>query len=192
MKYPEHLSKEAIDLLTKPLQKKPSDRISVHDALRHEFFVKNGLLIEQENQIAVEKPPKPHQLGDIMKTIEHKKLEPKQLPDSDLILPPDESQIPRGKSPGKAAASQNSLAIGIAANTPKKQNQKSVFEYSLELSQSIILTESQLGKVPNGTNTSNQTHSPIAASKMAKQSNDQSTPLVFSDPRVQEAMLRKG
>lgn len=178
--------------MTKLLQKKPSDRISVHDALRHEFFVKNGLLIEQENPIAVEKYPKPHQLGDIMRTIEHKKLEPKQLPDSDLILPPDESQIPRGKSPGKAAAAQNSLAIGSAANTPKKQNQKSVFDDSLELSQSIILTESQLGKVPNGTSTSNQTPSPISASKMAKQSNDQSTPLVFSDPRVQEAMLRKG
>lgn len=178
--------------MTKLLQKKPSDRISVHDALRHVFFVKNGLLIEQENPIAVDKPPKPHQLGEIMRTIDHKKLEPKQLPDSDLILPPDESQIPRGKSPGKAAAAQSSLAIGSAANTPKKQNQKSVFDDSLELSQSIILTKSQLGKAANGISTSNQTPSPISASKMAKQSNDQSTPLVFSDPRVQEAMLRKG
>ena len=178
--------------MTKLLQKKPSDRISVHDALRHDFFTKNGLFIDQESQEPANKVTKPHQMGEIMRTIEHKKLEPKLLPDSDLILPPDESQIPRGKSPGKAATGQNSLAIGSASTTPKKQTQKSVFDDSLELSQSIVLTDSQIGKLPNASTTQNQAPSPISASKKPKQSTDQNSPLVFSDPRVQEAMLRKG
>lgn len=44
------MSSEAKDLLQKLLLRKPSDRLSCHDALRHQFFMKNGLDIDAEEK----------------------------------------------------------------------------------------------------------------------------------------------
>lgn len=134
---------------------------------------------------------KSHSLGEVMRGLQQKKLEPKQLPESDVILPPDESQIPRGKSPARENGSNNSGSNGLSAPSPKKQLKPSVFDDSLELSQSIILTESHVNKI-HAAQAQIQPATPSSASKKPRTAPDQNSPMVFSDPRVQEAMLRKG
>ena len=48
--YPEFLSQDSLDLLKKLMVRKPNDRLSCHEALRHPFFSKYGLDAEKADQ----------------------------------------------------------------------------------------------------------------------------------------------
>lgn len=75
--YPNYLSIEAKDLLQNLLVQKPSDRLSCHDALRHKFFVKNGLDIEFEEKMMEERRRERRKMEE--KNSEEKRIEEKKL-----------------------------------------------------------------------------------------------------------------
>jgi hypothetical protein len=147
-------------------------------------------MIDQEQEVVAKNQVKTHHLVEVMKGLDHKKLEPKLLPDSDIILPPDESQLPPGKSPSKSNP-VSSIDENAKVGTPKKQTASPVLEDTLELSQSIIMTDSQISKIQNAGTQQQTISSPAPAGKKPGQQ-EQNGPMVFSDPRVQEAMMRKG
>lgn len=47
LKLPEHLTKDAIDFISKLLVKDPDERMFAEDALKHDFIVKN---LEKDDQ----------------------------------------------------------------------------------------------------------------------------------------------
>lgn len=130
--YPPFLSEEAIDLLTHLLVRKPGDRFSCHEALRHPFFKKYGLDIEKDEIEIAEKLKE-----ETIKNINHvisgadRKLKPKVLTESQAMVPnisdiqPDKDSTPK----------QSSESI---------QNTSKYIDDTLELSQSVFLTPSQL------------------------------------------------
>ena len=78
VEYPSYLSADAVDLLGKLLVRKPGDRISCHDALRHRFFINNGLIIEEFQA---------HNVFKNNANNSNRKPLPKVLLDSDVIMP---------------------------------------------------------------------------------------------------------
>lgn len=127
--YPSYLSKEAVDLLQKLLQRKPSERLSCHDALRHLFFKKNGLNIEEEEETEL-KNLREQSIRNLNQTITsaERKPQPKVLSESDLFVP--------------------SLSeVHTSSEKKLKNNENQVegkSEDSLEMSQSVFMTSSQL------------------------------------------------
>lgn len=126
MSYPDFLSPESVDLLKRLLTRKPSERISVYDALRHPWFLKNGMDIEKDEK--AKKLQNELNITEAMKSGD-RKLAPKIL-ESDVILPPDESQM---RPPPKTELRKNSSSNNVPGTND-----------TLELSQSIYLTDSQL------------------------------------------------
>lgn len=124
--YHDFLSKEAVDLLQNLLVRRPSDRFSCHDALRHSFFIKNGLYIEEEEASAGD-TLREQSCRNLVKAVKsaERKIQPKVLSNSALHEP------------------QASEVIGM-----KEVKREQYYEEdTLELSQSVFMTESQIKSI---------------------------------------------
>lgn len=110
------------------LVRRPSDRLSCHDALRHPFFTKHGLDIEAEEKAAEERQKELtcRNLTEVVRSAE-RKIQPKVLTDS-AMYEPYASDVIEFRS--------------IQTDNTKKQ--VNIVDDTLELSQSVILSESQL------------------------------------------------
>ena len=122
------MSKDAVDLLQNMLVRRPSDRLSCHDALRHSFFTKHGLDIDAEEKATEErqKALSCKNLAEVVKSAE-RKIQPKVLTESAMFEP---------------CASDVIEFRSIKSEETKKQPANT--DDTLELSQSVILSESQL------------------------------------------------
>ena len=81
VQFPAYLSADSVDLLKKLLVRKPGDRLSCHDALRHRFFTDKGLVVPEPGSGSNIK------LFEQMKLVEHRKPQQKLLKDSGLPSP---------------------------------------------------------------------------------------------------------
>ncbi len=90
VEYPPYLSEDSKDLLKKLLVRKPSDRVSCHEALRHRFFTDKKLMLSETPNGSGSNI----KLFDQMKLVEHRKPQQKLLKDSGLP-PPNFSALDR-------------------------------------------------------------------------------------------------
>lgn len=129
IKFPSSFSTEAIDLLEKLLQRKPGDRVSCEEAMLHPFFKQHGLEYEPYlGDSPAEKAIKTGvSHGTALKPVSHK-MAPKELKDSDVPLPNISSASKAGQPPPKPGVNLESSGV----------------EASLELTQSMVMTDSQL------------------------------------------------
>ena len=138
MIYPTFLSEEAADLLKHLLVRKPGDRYSCHEALRHPFFKKYGLDIEKEEEENLEKA-REDSVRNLNQTISsaERKLKPKVLTESMAFAPSlseMQEEIFKVDEKGKDSSTSNI----------RKQSQEQKIDDTLELSQSVFLSPSQL------------------------------------------------
>lgn len=82
-----NISKEAVELISAMLSKKPNSRPSCRDALKHDWFVKNGLIFTDEVHKEQEGPAS--NLFKNIRTGTSGKIGPKSLEGDDDVAPPD-------------------------------------------------------------------------------------------------------
>lgn len=137
MIYPTFLTEEAADLLKHLLVTKPAGRYSCHEALRHPFFKKYGLDIEKEEKENQEKAREDAE-KNLNQTISSadRKLKPKVLTES-MAFAPNISELQEEKPNLEDKAN-------ISPSNLRKQSQDQKIDDTLELSQSVFLSSSQL------------------------------------------------
>lgn len=144
MTYPSFLSEEAADLLKNLLVKKPADRFSCHEALRHPFFKKFGLDIEKEEKLN-EEAAREQSVRKLALVIQgaDRKLQPKVLSENQSVAPLSEVF--------EKAPKETSAKVDESPQSPqKKEKSKPRMDDTLELSQSVFLTESQIQEALSG------------------------------------------
>ena len=136
--YPEFLSQDSLDLLKKLMVRKPNDRLSCHEALRHPFFTKQGLDAEKADQEDVQRlyDSARNNLKEAVKS--NRKLSPKILSESDILGPNiSDLKLPIEK--------KKTIEVKEVTNTTEDQQlPKDTIDDTLEMTQSIYLTDSQL------------------------------------------------
>ena len=153
--YPEFLSQDSLDLLKKLMVRKPNDRLSCHEALRHPFFTKQGLDAEKADQEDVQRlyDSARNNLKEAVKS--NRKLSPKILSESD-ILGPNISDLKLPIEKKKTIEVKE-----VTKTTEDQQLPKDTIDDTLEMTQSIYLTDSQLQNLTVvGQNTSGQYEQP--------------------------------
>ena len=153
--YPEFLSQDSLDLLKKLMVRKPNDRLSCHEALRHPFFTKQGLDAEKADQEDVQRlyDSARNNLKEAVKS--NRKLSPKILSESDILGPNiSDLKLPIEK--------KKTIEVKEVTNTTEDQQlPKDTIDDTLEMTQSIYLTDSQLQNLTVvGQNTSGQYEQP--------------------------------
>ena len=83
VEYPSYLSADSVDLLKQLLLRKPNDRLSCHEALKHRFFTDKGLVVPEEGAGGGTN----FRLFEQMKKVENQKPQQKFLKDSGLPPP---------------------------------------------------------------------------------------------------------
>lgn len=128
--YPAYLTNDSVDLLQKLLMRRPSERLSCHDALRHPFFKKNGLNIDEEEEAEMQ-DLKQQSLKNLTETIRsaERKIQPKILSDSDMFVPDPSQMMPYSDQKPKK----------VSGNYTENKA-----DDTLELSQSVFLSNSQI------------------------------------------------
>ena len=137
--YPDFLSQESLELLKKLMVRKPSDRLSCHDALRHPFFSKHGLDAEKADKEDFQRvfEQAKNNLKEAAKS-SNRRLSPKILSESDILGPSlSDLKLPLEK--------KKTIEVIDASKTSENQQvPRTTIDDTLEITQSIYLTDSQL------------------------------------------------